>query len=83
LKLFHQIIGYAQQLEKSVAKIDYFATSLPTMLLFEEDLQEKKRIFGRFMMAQSYRGLGEMKKSSQILKWILERDPNHPLAQDF
>ena len=82
-RLFHQLMGYARQLEKSVAKIDYFATSLPTMLLFEENLQERQMIFGRFMMAQSYRGLGELKKSSQILKWILECDPNHPLAQDF
>lgn len=35
--------AYGEELKTRPAKIDYFATSLPTMLLFEEDLQERQR----------------------------------------
>ncbi|HWA83925.1 MAG TPA: DUF5107 domain-containing protein [Fimbriimonadaceae bacterium] len=41
-KLLQDLLAYAEELEKSPAKVDYFATSLPTMLLFEDDLQERQ-----------------------------------------
>ena len=36
-KLLRELLAYARQLAKTKAGIDYFATSLPTMLLFEDD----------------------------------------------
>ena len=37
-KLLRDLLAYARKLAKAEAKIDYFATSLPTMLLFDDDL---------------------------------------------
>ena len=34
-------LAYAEGLMKQEAKVDYFATSLPAMLLFEDDLQKR------------------------------------------
>ena len=82
-KLLGELLAYAQQLQKSPAKIDYFATSLPTLLLFEDDLLYRQATTALFLQAQAHLGLGRKAKALGLLKSVLRRDPNHPLAADF
>lgn len=82
-KLFRDLLAYAQRLEKIAAKIDYFATSLPTMLLFEDDLQFRQETTARFLQAQAQLGLGRRRKAESLLKTVLRRDPNHAMAADL
>ncbi len=82
-KLFRDLKTYAQKLQKSEAKIDYFATSLPTMLLFDDDLQFRQETMTKFLQAQAQFGLGRKAKARSLLKTVLQRDPNHALAADF
>ena len=42
--LFTRIYDHSIELERTPPKIDYFATSLPAMLLFNEDLAQRNRI---------------------------------------
>jgi tetratricopeptide (TPR) repeat protein len=79
-KLLRDLLAYAQQLQKSPAKIDYFATSLPTMLIFDDDLQFRQETTALFLQAQAWLGLGNKSKSTALLKTVLHRDPNHALA---
>jgi hypothetical protein len=67
-KLFSELLDYAQALEQAPAKIDYFATSLPTMLLFEDDLQFRQQTTALFLQAQAQLGLGNRSKSSSRRK---------------
>jgi tetratricopeptide (TPR) repeat protein len=82
-KLFRDLLAYAKNLEKSAAKIDYFATSLPTMLLFDEDLQFRQETTALFLQAQAQLGLGKKSAAKNLLQKILRRDPNHALAADL
>jgi len=82
-KLLGGLLAYAQQLQKAPAKIDYFATSLPTMLLFEDDLQFRQETTALFLQAQAHLGLGRKAKALTLLKIVLQRDPNHPSAADL
>jgi tetratricopeptide (TPR) repeat protein len=82
-KLFRDLLAYAQQLWKARAKIDYFATSLPTMLLFADDLQFRQATTALFLQAQAQLGLGRRAKARALLQTVLRRDPNHALAADF
>lgn len=82
-KRFREILEYGKTLEKTPAKIDYFATSLPTLLLFNEDLQERQTINARFLQAQAYQGLNQRVKARKLLSDVLERDPAHPMAKDL
>lgn len=82
-KLFKALLVHAKKMENTTAKIDYFATSLPTLLLFDEDLQFRQTIHARFLMAQAYDGLGQNQKSKNLLRWILKQDPHHALAADL
>ncbi|MGO9207384.1 MAG: DUF5107 domain-containing protein, partial [Candidatus Limnocylindrales bacterium] len=52
------LLRYSRQLARKPAAIDYFATSLPTMLLFEDDLAERQRTTALFLAAQAQLGLG-------------------------
>lgn len=82
-KLLGDLLAYAQELQKSEAKIDYFATSLPTMLLFDDDLQRRQETAALFMQAQAHLGLGHTAEAKALLATVLERDPNHALAADL
>jgi tetratricopeptide (TPR) repeat protein len=82
-KLFQDLLTYARKLEKSEARIDYFSTSLPTMLLFDDDLQFRQRTTALFLEAQARLGLGQISRARTLLRTVLKRDPNHPLAADL
>jgi tetratricopeptide (TPR) repeat protein len=82
-KLLKDLLSYAKGLSKSKAKIDYFATSLPTMLLFDDDLQFRQETTALFLEAQARLGLGETAAAKKLLAEVLKRDPNHALASDL
>jgi tetratricopeptide (TPR) repeat protein len=82
-KLLRELLAYARKLQKTAAKIEYFATSLPTMLLFEDDLQFRQVTTALFLQAQAHLGLGHKAQAWALLHQVLRRDPNHPLAADF
>jgi len=82
-QLLREILTYARQLQQSKVIIDYFATSLPTMLLFEDDLQSRQETAAIFLQAQAHLGLGAKAQARTLLKKVLSRDPNHALAADL
>jgi len=82
-KLLRELLAYARQLQKSEAKIDYFATSLPTMLLFDDDLQFRQETTALFLHAQARLGLGQTAKARRLLAIVLKRDPSHALAWEL
>ncbi|HVU37166.1 MAG TPA: tetratricopeptide repeat protein, partial [Opitutales bacterium] len=82
-KLLRQLLAYAKRLAKTPAKIDYFATSLPTMLVFEDDLAKRQRITALFLQAQAHLGLGRAAEAKRLLRQVLRLDPNHALAADL
>lgn len=82
-KLLRELLAHARALAKTEAKIDYFATSLPTMLLFEADLQTVQTDTARFLEAQALLGLGKRAAARAKLKAVLASDPAHALAADL
>jgi len=83
IKLFRDLLAYAKKLQQAQAKIDYFATSLPTMLLFDDDLQYRQETTALFLQAQAQLGLGKKSVAKKLLATVLKRDPNHALARDL
>lgn len=81
--LFAGLVKHAESLEASEAKIDYFATSLPTLLLFDDDLQERQIQRARLMKAMALMGLERSEEAGEILRGILQKDPSHARACDL
>jgi tetratricopeptide (TPR) repeat protein len=74
--LFQQMNAYACSLETKPANIDYFATSLPALLLFDDDLQERQRSHARLLRALALIGLGEVAASRALIAELLAADPS-------
>ncbi len=75
--------AYASRLAKAPAGIDYFATSLPAMLLFDDDLAFRQKTTALFLQAQAHAGLGKTTRAKTLLRAVLKRDPNHSQAADL
>lgn len=82
-QLLRQLLDYAKKLQKTEAKIDYFATSLPAMLLFEDDLKYRQQTTALFLQAEAHLGLGNKSRARALLRTVLKRDPNHAMAADL
>ena len=81
--LFHRIAAYARELEEQTPSIDYFATSLPAMLLFEEDMKQRQNVQASFLAAQACFGLGDDVRGRALLQQVLDLDCNHAGALDW
>ena len=82
-EIFQNIYDYSLQMQQQTPKIDYFATSLPTMLLFENDLAKQNQIEATFLRAQALLGLDREKEAKELLDEVLRLDRNHAGAADL
>ncbi|SEU34578.1 DUF5107 domain-containing protein [Stigmatella erecta] len=82
-RLLKGLLEHAQALAWKPAVIDYFATSLPAMLLFDEELAFQQETAALFLEAQARSGLGQNARARRILTEVLRREPGHALAQDL
>jgi tetratricopeptide (TPR) repeat protein len=82
-ELLRSLLAYAKGLAEQVATIDYFATSLPAMLLFEDDLQKRNTVTATFLCAQAWLGLGDSAKARGLLHEVMVLDRNHSGAADM
>jgi tetratricopeptide (TPR) repeat protein len=80
---WRELLDYAVKLEKKPAMIPYFATSLPTMLLFDDDIEFRQTTTALFLQAQARLGLGQKSGAKKLLETVLKRDPDHALAADL
>ena len=66
---------------KSEPRIDYFATSLPNFLVFEDDLALRKEIECAFTEALVELALGNELAAGRKLQLVVDMDPNNLAAQ--
>ena len=83
IELLRAIDRYASELQQQTPQIDYFATSLPAMLLFDEDLKERQDITAHFLHAQAQLGLGHQQEARRLLHEVLAKDHGHTGAIDL
>lgn len=81
--LFRSILEEAVRLEHAPAKVDYFATSLPTMLLFNDDLQLRQRVQALLMQGQALLALGERSEAMLRLQKAIALDPSNGTVSDL
>jgi Tfp pilus assembly protein PilF len=62
-------------------KIDYFAVSLPELMVFEDDLDKRNKIHCRYMMGLGYLGENQGFHAIEQLEAVLRQDPNHQGAE--
>ncbi len=77
----HAMRAFAERQIKAKVKIDYFATSLPNFLLFEDDLGKRNRVDCLFIVALAELAEGKVERATALLNEVLTLDPNHLAAR--
>ena len=80
---FFKLINYGKQhiFEKQV--MDYFAVSLPDLLIWEDSLDTKNLIHCKYMLALGHYGMGDKDKAARYLAEVETLDNNHQGIQQF
>ena len=65
--LLQNLLSFANEMASAPAKIDYFATSLPTLLLFDDDIQYRRETTAMFLAGQAHLGLGDIPQGTPII----------------
>ena len=63
--------------------MDYFAVSLPDLLIWEDSLDTKNLIHCKYMLALGYYGMGDTEHAERYLKEVEALDNNHQGIQQF
>lgn len=74
---FYKLISYGEKHLFDKIKMDYFAVSLPDLLIWEDDLDTRNMIHCKYMMALGYWGLQREEKCIGLLGEITRMDINH------
>jgi len=72
-----------KELQTTPASVDYFATSLPTLLLFTEDLEARQITTAMILQAQVALLRGEPSRAAELVKEALRREPSRVRALDL
>ncbi len=81
--LFNKLINYGKQHIYDKVVMDYFAVSLPDLLIWEDSLDTKNLIHCKYMLALGYYGMGDKEKALEYLAEVEELDNNHQGIQQF
>ena len=81
--LFNKLINYGKQHVFQKQVMDYFAVSLPDLLIWEDSLDVKNEIHCKYMLALGYYGLGDKEKALKYLEEVEALDNNHQGIQQF
>jgi hypothetical protein len=77
--LCYKLITFGEKHVFDEVRMDYFAVSLPDLLIWDGNLQLKNTIHCNLMMALGHLGLGHVEKGGSILSEVMELDINHPV----
>jgi tetratricopeptide (TPR) repeat protein len=80
---FYRLINYGKQHIFEKQTMDYFAVSLPDLLIWDDSLDTKNLIHCKFMLALGYYGIGDMKHAMRYLEEAEGLDNNHQGLQQF
>ena len=82
-EILSSLVREADEEMNQEPRVDYFATSLPNMLLFHDDLKKRNRIELLLLKALASDGLGDRSSATALLRQVLAEDPNHQLAAEM
>jgi len=78
---FENLISYGKMHLDDEIKLDYFAVSLPDLLIWEDNLTYRNKIHCNYMMGLGYLGTGDNEKAKELLEEASRMDINHQGVQ--
>jgi tetratricopeptide (TPR) repeat protein len=78
---FDKLIAFGEKHLNETIKLDYFAVSLPDLLIWEDDLTYRNKIHCHYMLGLGFLGTGDTEKSKFHLTQAAQMDVNHQGVQ--
>jgi len=76
-KKFNQLIEFGNKHQNDKIRIDYFAISLPDLLIWEDDLDVRNYQLCQYLLALGYLGIGNKIKAQKAIEEVLNIDQTH------
>ncbi len=77
IKRFENLITYGTLHLNDAVEMDYFAISLPDILIWEDDLNKKNKIHCHYLMGLGYLGKNKLLESQKEFEEILKLNNSH------
>ena len=74
---FQKLLDYGQEHVSDDIKIDYFAVSLPDLLIWEDDLLKRNKLFCKYLIGLGQFGLGDIKRARSNFEQVLKKNRYH------
>ncbi|MCU7695007.1 DUF5107 domain-containing protein [Haoranjiania flava] len=81
--IYEKFINFGREHYNDEVKIDYFAVSLPDLLVFDLDLDKRNKNHARYLIGLGYLGLGAYDRAKEELRKVVEADINHQGAASY
>jgi len=75
-EIFQRFIDFGTEHMNDEIRIDYFAVSLPDMLVFDIDINRRNNIFCNYLIGLGKMGLGDIEEGKACLEKVLAMDIN-------
>lgn len=82
-RIFTNLVNYGHEHLNDEVKLDYFAVSLPNLLIFEDDLNLRNKIHCKFMIGLGLLGLHKNREAVDQFEEILKLDKSHQGAKTY
>jgi tetratricopeptide (TPR) repeat protein len=76
-RCLRRLVAYSQQHLNDEVKLDYFAVSLPDLMIFDDDLNKRNRIHCLYMEGLGYLGLQQWRQAKECFGLVLDLDESH------
>lgn len=74
---FEKLVTYGQNHSEDQVSIDYFAVSLPDLMIWEDDLDRRNRIHCLYMQGLGLLGMNKLSKAETIFNEVLALEKSH------
>jgi tetratricopeptide (TPR) repeat protein len=75
--VLQRLISYSREHANDEVKMDYFAVSLPDLLIFDDDLSRRNRAHCKYMEGLGNMGLGQWQDARRCFEEVLSLDASH------
>jgi tetratricopeptide (TPR) repeat protein len=74
---FEKLLEFGSHHKDDQIEIDYFAVSLPDLLIWEDDLDKRNNLLCRYLMGLGLMGLNRRNEAIELFRNVLEEDRYH------
>ncbi len=78
---FQKLSDYGAAHQSDTIKVDYFAVSLPDLLVFDEDFNKRNQLHCQYLQGLGDLGLQQREQARRAFEAVLAADVNHQGAR--